>query len=131
MARTALTANATRFRVLFIGASFGRDGRCRCGSPGFRDALIVLRTFPTYADSADHLSVQDDRYTTLQGRRAGQGQRGYAAFPDLVLEILAWATENGCRARLAESHIDAGDLRVVEPEKQQRMTSVINHDDYR
>ena len=82
------------------------------------DVFILLRTLATHADRADDLSVDANRNASLQWRRTGQRQCGYAPFLDLILEIFAGSAEDGRGSRFSDSYLDARDLRIVEPVEQ-------------
>src|SRR5438094_4373639 len=100
-----------------------------CGSD-LGDVFIFLRRVATDADRADDFVFEHDRNATLQRRRSGQSQSSYATVADLIFKYFAGPAENCRGARLADSNLNAGDLRVVESLQEQHMTAVVHNDNY-
>jgi hypothetical protein len=47
----------------------------------------------------------------------------------VILELLARSPEDGCGSRLADAHLDAGDLGVIETLKENQVAAVIDDGD--
>src|SRR5213596_1230414 len=60
----------------------------------------------------------------------GQGQRRYAPITDLIFKHLAWTAENRGRARFADPDFHTGDLCIVKPLEQQKMTAIVNDNNH-
>src|SRR6185369_12887496 len=111
-------ARVCREMVLFILLSFIVDRVGGGSDSSFGFVVLTKRPLATHADRADDLSVDANRNASLQWRRTGQRQCGYAPFLDLILEIFAGSAENGRGSRFSDSYLDARDLRIVEPAEQ-------------
>src|ERR1700752_2888520 len=117
-------------RILFTGPSFTPNGRRGCCRSSFGNVFVILRALAADADSADHFSVADNRNSALQRSCSGQCQGCDPSLLDLIFEVLTRTSKNSGGSSFSNTHFDTGDLCVVEPVQQKRMTSVINDDNH-
>src|SRR5262249_15236825 len=100
--------------ALSTTASPGFNSGSSACSSDLGNVLILLWRVTADSDSANDFSFENDGNATLQSRRTGQGQRGYATLADLIFKHFARPVENCRRPRFADSNLYAGNLGVVE-----------------
>src|SRR5262245_25415133 len=117
-----------RKRVGFVISSFtSLNRRGRSGGADLCDVFVFLRRVAAYTDCADDFAFVDDGDSALKRRSARQSQSSDAPITNLVFENLAGPAEDCRSPSLADSHFDAGHLRVIQPFKDQQMSAVIHH----
>jgi hypothetical protein len=108
----------------------GRDNAGQRRSAGFGDLLVLLGGVAADSDCADHSAIHEERDATLERGCTREHQRCDPTFANLVLEDFARPAEDRRRPRLADSHLHARHLGVVQPLQEEDMASVVHHDDH-
>src|SRR5207249_646012 len=103
--------------------------RLEADDAGHRDIFVFLRCVAAYADRSDHLSFVNEGQTTLQRRCARQRNGSDTTVFNLIFENLARTAEDRRGAGLANAHVDAYHLRVVETFDDERISAVIHDND--
>lgn len=120
---------------LFFGQI--RYWRCCLLVPGretsgarFGDVLIFLGRVAADAYGADDLAVNSERNTSLKRCGARKDEGSDAAVLDLIFKLFTGPAENRGSARFADSDVDARDLRIVKPFKDNGIPAVVHDDDH-